>query len=168
MEKTTIQIKSPADTIKVQSILVALMQDLDNKKSYDITIEQHREKRSLNANNYSWLIQDKISKVLNRNIDEIHEEMLLSYGVTETYSIRKDAFDSAKRMFDYFKVLGESEVKGVTFVHIRAGIGTHLYNTKEMSDFIKGVIQEADQLGIETKTPEQIAEMLSLWEKGVR
>lgn len=168
MEKTTIQIKSPADTIKVQSILVALMQDLDNKKSYDITIQQHREKRSLNANNYSWYLQDKIAKVLNKSIEDVHNEMVLSYGVLETYSIKKCAFESAKRMFDYFEVLGESEVNGKEFVHIRAGIGTHNYNTKEMSVFIDGVVQEAKNLGIETKTPAQIAEMLSLWEQGER
>ena len=47
-------------------------------------------------------------------------------------------------------------------MHIRAGIGTHLYNTKEMSTFINGVIQEAQQLGIETKTPQEIAELMSL------
>lgn len=166
MEKTTIQIKSPADTIKVQSILVALMQDLDNKKSYDITIQQHREKRSLNANNYSWYLQDKIAKVLNKSIEDVHNEMVLSYGVLETYSIKKCAFESAKRMFDYFEVLGESEVNGKEFVHIRAGIGTHNYNTLEMSKFLDGVVQEAEQLGIEVRTPAQLAELKSLWEKG--
>lgn len=168
MEKTTIQIKSPADTIKVQSILVALMQDLDNKKSYDITIQQHREKRSLNANNYSWYLQDKIAKVLNKSIEDVHNEMVLSYGVLETYSIKKCAFESAKRMFDYFEVLGESEVNGKEFVHIRAGIGTHNYNTLEMSKFLDGVVQEAEQLGIEVRTPAQLAELKSLWEQGIR
>lgn len=168
MEKTTIQIKSPADTIKVQSILVALMQDLDNKKSYDITIQQHREKRSLNANNYSYALQDKIAKALNKSIEDVHNEMVLSYGVLETYSIKKCAFESAKRMFDYFEVLGESEVNGKEFVHIRAGIGTHNYNTLEMSKFLDGVVQEAEQLGIEVRTPAQLAELKSLWEKGER
>lgn len=168
MEKTTIQIKSPADTIKVQSILVALMQDLDNKKSYDITIQQHREKRSINANNYSWVLQDKIAKKLNKSIDEIHNQMVLDYGVLETYSIKKEAFASAKRLFDYFEVLGESKVNGKEFIHIRAGIGTHNYNTLEMSKFLDGVVQEAEQLGIEVRTPAQLAELKSLWGKGVR
>ena len=33
-----------------------------------------------------------------------------------------------------------------------------------MSQLIDGVVQECQALDIETKTPEQIAEMLSLWE----
>lgn len=168
MEKTTIQIKSPADTIKVQQMLVALLQELNDKKTFDITIEQHREKRSINANNYAWLLQDRIAKILNRSIDDIHNQMVLDYGVLETYSIKKEAFNSAKRLFDYFEVLGESSVKGVEFVHIRAGIGTHNYNTLEMSKFLDGVVQEAQQLGIETRTPKQLAELKSLWEQGVR
>ena len=168
MEKTTIQIKTPADTIRVQSMLVALLQELDDKKIFDVTIEQHREKRSINANNYSWLLQDKIAKKLNKSIDEIHNQMVLDYGVLETYSIKKEAFASAKRLFDYFEVLGESKVNGKTFIHIRAGIGTHNYNTLEMSKFLDGVVQEAEQLGIEVRTPAQLAELKSLWEQGVR
>lgn len=163
-----IEIKSRADTIKVQTALLDIMVDIDNGKTYDCEIKQHREKRSKNANDYSWVLQDKIAKKLNRSIDEIHQQMVLDYGVVETYSIKKEAFASAKRLFDYFKVLGESKVNGSDFVHIRAGIGTHLYDTKEMATFIDGVIQEAQQLGIETKTPREIAELMSLWEQGER
>ena len=79
-------------------------------------------------------------------------------------SIWKPAFESAKRVFDYYEIKGESAVNGKEFIHVKAGIGTHLYNTAEMSKFIEGVVQEAQSLGIETKTPNEIAEMMSLWE----
>lgn len=163
-----IEVKDRADTLKVQQILINIMPDLDEGKSYDVTIKRHREKRSKNSNDYSWFLQDKIAKATGKGLDEIHEQMVLDYGVTETYSIKKCAFDSAKRVFDYFKILGESSANNNEFVHVRVGIGTHLYDTKEMSDFIHGVVQEAKNLGIETKTPNEIAEMLSLWESGQR
>lgn len=163
-----IQIKSRADTLKVQTALLDIYKDLDTGKIYDCEIKLHREKRSKNANDYSWVLQNKIAKALNKGIDEIHQQMVLDYGVIETYSIKKEAFESAKRLFDYFKILGESNVNGSVFIHIRAGIGTHLYDTKEMATFIDGVVQEAENLGIETKTPQEIAELLSLWEKGAR
>ena len=163
-----IQIKTRADVIKVQSALLDIVGDLDAGKTFDCEIKQHREKRSKNANDYSWVLQDQIAKALGRSIDDIHTQMVLDYGVIETYSIKKEAFDSAKRLFDYFKVLGESTVNGSTFVHVRAGIGTHLYDTAEMARFIDGVVQEAKDLGIETKTPQEIAELMSLWEQGKR
>ena len=158
--KTTV--RNQQDLAKVLLELTSIA-PLLKEKQFDVEIKQHREKRSKNANDYSWVLQDKIAKALNRSINDIHNEMVLQYGVLETYSIKKDAFESAKRLFDYFKVLGESEVNGVTFIHVRAGVGTHHYDTKEMATFIDGVVYEAQQLGIETKTPNELAELKSLW-----
>lgn len=163
-----IEIKNQADLIKVQAYLLEILSDINSGKVFDISIKQHREKRSKNANDYSWVLQDKIAKATDKGVDEIHRQMVLDYGVIETYSILKEAVPSAIRLFDYYKKLGESEVNGKTFVHIRAGVGTHLYDTAEMSHFINGIIQEAQQLGIQTKTPAQVAELLNLWEQGKR
>lgn len=166
--KVTTEIKRAEDTVRVQAQLVALLPDLAKGKSFDCTIETHKQKRSLDANNYSWQLQSQMAKVLNRKIDDIHNEMVLQYGVLETYSILKQAFESAKRLFDYFVVLGESKVNDKEFVHVRVGLGTHTYDTKEMSKFIDGVVQEAKDLGIETRTPKEIAELKSLWKAGER
>ena len=159
---TKITVRNEQDLAKVLLQLTAIAPLLKDK-DYDVEIKEHREKRSKNANDYSWVLQDKIAKALNRSIDDIHNEMVLQYGVLETYSIKKEAFESAKRLFDYFKVLGESEVNGTQFIHVRAGVGTHHYNTKEFATFIDGVVYEAQQLGIDTKTPNEIAELKSLW-----
>lgn len=139
--------------------------ELETLKDKELTVEvkKYAQERSLNANNYSWKLQTEIAKKLNRRLDDIHNEMVLQYGVVETYSIQKSAFESARRMFDYYKVLGESSINGKEFVHVRAGVGTHLYNTAEMAKFIDGIVQEAQDLDIETKTPEEIAELKSLW-----
>lgn len=162
------EIKSMADIISVQTALLNIIKEIENGKTFDCEIKQHRAKRSKNANDYSWVLQDKIAKLLNRSIDEIHQQLVLDYGVVETYSIKKEAVSSAVRLFDYYKILGTSQVNETEFVHIRAGIGTHYYNTKEMATFIDGVIQEAQQLGIETKTPQEIAELMNLWQQGER
>lgn len=164
MDKIVVKIKDMKGIIQAQTRLLELQPMLADKKEFDCIIEQHREKRSKNANDYSWLLQDKIAKALNRKIDDIHNEMVLSYGVIETYSIKKEVFESAKRIFDYCEILGESKVNGKLFVHVKAGIGTHLYNSLEMSKFIDGVVQEAQNLNIETKTPSEIAKIKSLWE----
>lgn len=159
-----IRVNNEQDLAKVYLSLTEIA-PLLKEKSYDVEIKEHKEKRSLNANAYSWLLQDKIAKALNRKIDDIHEEMILQYGVMENLSMLKDAFESAKRLFDYYKILGESELNGKQWVHIRVGIGTHHYNSSEMAKFIEGVVADAKDLGIETKTPSEIAELKSLWEQ---
>lgn len=141
------------------------LKEMNNEKGLRITIEKWREKRSLDANSYAWYLQNEIAKVLNAPLDEIHKKMVLNYGVIEFYSILKQAVESAVRVFDYYEIKGEGVVNGKTFVHIKTGIGTHKYDTAEMSRFIDGVVQEAKELGIETRTLDEIANLKSLWGK---
>ena len=161
--KVVTKISKPEDTVRVQSQLVALLPELAKGKVFDCTIEAHREKRSLNSNDYSWVLQNQIAKVLNRKVDDIHNEMVLQYGVMHFYSIAKEAVESALRMFDYYEIKGESQVNNKTFVHVKAGIGTHLYDTKEMAKFLDGVVQEAKDLGIETLDKRGLDQLTKKW-----
>lgn len=158
----SIYVKGKDKSLGLQNKIIEQLQEIKDKE-LNIDIQVWREKRSLDANNYSWKLQDEISKKLGLSVDEVHEKMVLSYGVLETYSILKEASESAKRMFEYYKILGESEVKGKKFVHIRAGIGTHYYDTKEMSIFINGVVQECKDLGIPTLEDYEIENLVKSW-----
>lgn len=134
---------------KIKSIL-----NKDNNAT--ITIEPFYEARSLNANAYAWKLCDLIAQAVKSDKDTIHEQMLLKYGVFATYSIKSDIVDSACRNFDYYRILGESELKGVKFTHIQAVVGSHKYNSKEMHRFIEGIVQEAQDLEIETIPQKEI------------
>ena len=159
------QIKNNNDLLELQAQLIQVAQQLQEGKKFDVTIEQHREKRSINANNYSWALQDQIAKALGMSIEAIHNQMVLDYGVLETISVVEEAWESAKRLFDYCKEIGRSTLNGKTFVHARVGVGTHLYNTKEMSCFLNGVVQEAKDLGIQTLEDKQLEEMINRWQR---
>ena len=58
-------IKSQTDLSKVL-IEIANLTPLLKDKAFDVEIKEHKEKRSKNANDYSWVLQDKIAKSLNR------------------------------------------------------------------------------------------------------
>lgn len=49
-------------------------------KDFDITVKQHREKRSLDANAYAWVLITAIADELRASKDEIYFEMLKSTG----------------------------------------------------------------------------------------
>ncbi len=159
------QIRNRQDLLELQAQLYSVAQELENGKVFDVSIKEHKEKRSLNANAYSWVLQDKIAKELNLSIDALHDKMVLEYGVLEVVSIREDAWESAKRAFDYCKEIGRSQLNGKTYVHARIGVGTHNYNTKEMSQFINGLVAEAKELGIETLDEIRLQEMIDRWQK---
>jgi hypothetical protein len=48
--------------------------------------------------------------------------------------------------------------------YYRFWVGSSAYNTEEMTIFVDGVISEAKEMGIETLTPDELAEMRSLEE----
>lgn len=50
-------------TAKIENVIPKLFQ-LDRDKLYDIKIEEHKEKRSLNANSYLWVLCTKIADKL--------------------------------------------------------------------------------------------------------
>ena len=162
VEKMKIILKSDKDAAQAIIAITSLVPHLADKPQ-EIEIKPYKEKRSLNANSYSWVLQTAIAQKLNARLDAVHKDMILNYGVVEVVSVKKSILASVIRTFDYYEILGESELNGTTFTHIKVGIGSHLYNSAEMAKFINGIISECDELGIEHRTPEEIAELNALW-----
>ena len=49
-----------------------------------------------------------------------------------------------------------------TYIMLR---GSSTYDTREMSELINGLVSECREMGIETMTPDQLAEMMALHEQ---
>lgn len=147
-----------------------LVLDLDGdfRKSYDrlkdrdveITIEPYSENRSLKANAYLWLLVTKIGNALRVSKDEIYLDMLKYYGQGGAVSIEKRFEDNFTRSYRYHEYLGESELKGKTFVHYRFWVGSSEYSRSEFAVLLDGVVNEARNLGIEVKSEEEIDSIL--------
>ena len=130
----------------------------------DVDIKKHREKRSLNANAYFHVLLSKIAEKQNIGLEEVKKRIVEDYG-TVAFVARIPADADLETIYKYSKLIGESKGTKTPCNDWYIFKPTHELNTKEMTRLIDGVIQEAQQLGIETRTPEQIAEMMSLWEK---
>ena len=156
-------LKSDKDAAQAIIAITSLVPQLADKPQ-EVEIKPYKEKRSLNANSYSWVLQSAIAQKINARLDTVHKDMIMNYGVVEVVSVKKSVLDSVLRNFEYYEILGESELNGTMFTHIKVGIGSHLYNSAEMAKLIAGIIAECDELGIEHKTPAEIAELNALWE----
>lgn len=136
----------------------------DKNIKYDIKIEKHRNKRSLNANNYSWELQTEIANVLRISKEEVHFEMLKSYGQRDYISMLANV--NIDDYYNYYEEICTYKKNGNTFKSYMIYRGTHTYNSKEMSIFIDGVVQEARQLDIETLEDKEINELIREMENG--
>jgi len=140
-------------------------QQLKQDKPLVCRIDEKKEKRSLNANNYAWSLITSIAEIIGSSKDEVYIEMLKSYGKQGTASVRDFEAGKYERSQQYFERIGESVLDGKTFHHYRFFVGSSQYDTKEMSVLIDGIVSEAKELGIETATPDEIARMKQEWKK---
>ena len=93
--------------------------------------------------------------------DEIYLNCLKRYGQSELISVLSHV--PIGNYVKYYEEAGESKLNGKMFTHYRVYKGSSEFDTREMSIFIDGVVGEAKDLGIQTETPNQIAEMKARW-----
>ena len=134
---------------------------LHDAERLSIKVDKHREKRSLNANNYAWALLTEIGNIMRLNKDDVYFLMLQRYGQSEMISV-KDGVPIG----DYVKYCvraGESWLNGTLFKHYKVYKGSSEFTKEEMAVFIDGVVQEAHDLNIDTRTPDEIAQLKDLW-----
>lgn len=150
------------DTGKIEKFLPLIFR-LDKDTVYDVKIDKHREKRSLNANAYLWKLVTEIGNILNKSKEEVYLQMLIDYGQSEMVSILSEI--DVKGYFKYYKLAGTSLLNGKKFNHYKVYKGSSEYDTKEMSILLNGVVQEAKNLGIKTKDDIELERLVEEWEK---
>lgn len=138
-----------------------LVDELKDKERLSIEVKQYRERRSLNANNYAWKLITEIANVLRVSKDEVYLLMLKMYGQSELISVL--AHIPIDKYIKYFEEAGESTLNGKLFKHYRVFKGSSEFDSREMAIFIDGIISDAKGMGIQTETPNQIAEMKARW-----
>lgn len=131
----------------------------DKDKLYEI--KQHREKRSLNANAYAWVLIGKIADVLRTSKDEVYLKMLNRYGQHEVVSVVSGI--NVSGYFKYYEPIGTATLHGKDFTHYRIFKGSSEYDSREMAILIDGIVSEAKELDIETLPPHEIDRMKSMW-----
>lgn len=137
-----------------EAIIQYLFQQ-DREKLYEV--REYKQKRSLTANAYFWVLINEIANVTKLSKDEIHLQMLKEYGQNEVFSIRSDI--DVSRYLKYYEEIGKGKVNGKEFTHYRVFKGSSEMDSREMAILIDGVVQEAEQLGIPTLTPNEIARL---------
>lgn len=139
--------------------IINFLMDADKTKLYEIN--EHKRKRSLNANSYMWALINQIANITKNTKENIYFQMLKDYGQSEMISIVSEV--RIDGYFKYYEIAGESMLNGKSFTHYKIYKGSSEYDSKEMAVLLDGVIYEAEQLGIQTMTPDEIAKLKSMW-----
>ena len=122
------------------------------------------KKRSLDANAYFHLLVNKIARNLKSSDDEVKKWLNLQYGTIRMEAGVKVGFKllasiDSDSVYPYLRKVGESEMGDKKFNHWIMYKRTHELDSKEMAQLIDGTIHEANELGIETMTPNELAKL---------
>jgi hypothetical protein len=139
----------------------------DLKGQISVKIGAYRPKRSKDANAYCWTLIGKLSEKLNIPPADIYRRAIKDVGGNYEVVCTVDA--AVPKLCESWRRNGigwqtdtmPSKLPGCTNVMLYYGSST--YDTASMSRLINIIVDECKAQGIETRTPEEIAKLLSLW-----
>jgi len=137
------------------------------KTECSIEIKKWFNRRSLDSNAYAWKLMSEMADKLSVNDivmskEAVYFKMLQDYGQSTFIKLMKE-INPRDYGIKYFEVKQE-DTKGTTYKVYK---GSSEFDSKEMTIFIKGIVQECEQLGIETLTPRELEELNKMsYQKG--
>ena len=135
---------------------------------YDIEVKEHRNKRSLDANAYAWVLINKLADVMRIPPTEVYRQAIQDIsGNSEVIPVREDAVEQFKQAWSNHGIgwicrdMGRSKLPG--YWNLMVYYGSSVYNTKQMSDLIDALVQDCKALDIEVLPPEKLALLMDEW-----
>lgn len=136
---------------------------------YDLEVKEHRQKRSLDANAYCWVLINKISDALRITPKEIYRQAIQNIGGNyEIIPIKEEAAERFRQIWESQGLgwpcvdMGKSKIQG--YRNLRAYYGSSTYDTRQMSMLIDNLVQDCKALDIETLPPEKLALLMDGWD----
>ena len=149
---------------------ITLELDTDFREGYEalkdavveIMIKKWRAKRSKDANAYFHVLVNQIAMARGLSDDEVKRDLVTQYGaiaVQDGYKVgfKLPASVDVETIYPYTRMYKQVEENGMLMNCYLVFKQTRYMDTKERAHLIDGAIQVAQELGIDTDTPEQKA-----------
>lgn len=156
-----------ADTVKVIAQLASYIDSLADDKEYILTVKEHKQKRSLNANSYAWTLMDKLAEKLRMAKTDVYRSYIKEIGGNNSLVCVQDkALDDLIKTWTahgigWIAEPEKSKLDGCT--NVRLYYGSSVYDTAQMSRLIELIVADCKANDIETLTPEELSRMSEEW-----
>jgi hypothetical protein len=142
--------------------------EIKDLEKLSIEAKKWRQKRSLDANAYCWVLINKLAEELNLKPIEVYKKAIRDIGVREIIPVKNEAIE---RYMDVWQKNGlgwlcetiPSKLNGYT--NVVAWYGSSVYDSKEMSRLVDSIVEECKLQNIETLTPRELENMKESWGK---
>lgn len=127
----------------------------DRERTFEI--REAKRKRSLTQNAYYWALNNQLASVLGMGREELHFHMLREYADCEVLTVLEHV--PLESYFKYTEVFAHGHLNGRDYKHVRIYKPSSKMDSKEFARLLDGMVQECEQQGIPTLTPQEIARM---------
>lgn len=157
--------------------VLSVLDTIRNEPTIHIEAAKVKKTRSLSANAIYWLYAGRLAAYLRISTNRMHNLLLRRYGAYETVDGEEmicfiPDTEQAEEMAlesETYHIKPTSATKvfrdGSTRRLYKLLKGSHEYDTKEMSTLINGLMDECNQAGIPTASPEDVKEAMAHYEK---
>ena len=138
-------------------------------KEYDADLKEHRERRSLDANAYFWVLAGKLAAKLGVSPEDVYRQYIRD--VADNYvvqPVREDLLEHWDRIWCKRHLGRMTEDMGPCkrtegYNNVRCFLGSSDYDTAQMSRLIDLIVEDCKEQGIETMTPEELGALKEAW-----
>lgn len=142
---------------------------IEKGKLLSLEIKEHRNKRSLDANAYCFLLCQKIAEAIKSTKELVYQRAIKTVGQFEIVPIKNEAVErwievwNSKGLGWFSEVLEDSKLPG--YKKVISYYGSSVYDSREMAVLIDEIVSQCKELGIETMTKSEIELLKTNWGK---
>lgn len=126
------------------------MEEIPECEYYNLTLKKWMDKRSVDANDKYWVTVRQIAHNIDSSVEEVHNQLLDSYGVLETDAEGKPIKVLMKDSFEYLKAKDihlhatphTTTLDGTVYRLFWKLKGTREMDKQEMAKLIDGALSE--------------------------
>lgn len=135
----------------------------EREKLFDI--EEHKERRSLNANALLWKCLGDIANAIHSDKWTVYLQMLKRYGTYTYICVKPEAVEGIKKQWREVEEVGRGLMNGVESVQLLCYFGSSTMNTSEFSRLLDGVISELEEMGLPSPGQEELDRVIKQMER---
>lgn len=161
----TVALTIELDSYYRQDVYNAVNAISASDKPFILSLEQQKKRRSLNANNYCWLLAQKIAEKVGATKEAVYRKNISEVGSFEVVEVASAAVPRFIKRWhgNGLGWIAEPYQEKNGFTTIIAYYGSSTYSTAEMARLIDALINEAKSVGVETLPDWQLEAMKTSW-----
>ena len=147
-----------SETVRVIAEIASYIDSLKDDKEYTLTVKERKEKRSLNANAYFWVMCDRLAEKLRLSKTEIYRSYVKEIGGNN------DIVCCINKAVPELREAWEGRGLGwLTETNIRLYYGSSTYDRDQMSRIIELCKQDCIENDIPTWDEEELQRLCEEW-----